>query len=136
MNALYRGGQTGMAMDEKGYSQWQGSGMSEVSWLWSHGQQVLLRNSVMVSAGAAGGLVPLFRSVGVDEAAQIDKTGQFEAGPGLEGKYFFQTQEQAENIAAKFSKFEAQTLTTGQISSEDLALYAEEVNAAGEGPAV
>ena len=91
MNALYRGGQTGMAMDEKGYSQWQGSGMSEVSWLWSHGQQVLLRNSVMVSAGAAGGLVPLFRSVGVDEAAQIDKTGQFEAGPGLEGKYFFQT---------------------------------------------
>ena len=29
-------------------------------------------------AAAAGGLVPLFRSVGVDEAAQIDKTGQFE----------------------------------------------------------
>jgi hypothetical protein len=106
-----------------------------MAWMSSHGQQLALQKSLAVSA-AVGGLVPLFRTVGANEAADIAQSGAFRSGPGLVGKYFFQTREQAVNLAAKFAKYGDQILATGQISSEDLTLYGEAVSAAGEGPAV
>jgi RHS repeat-associated protein len=134
-DALMRGGASGMAVTSQDYSAFKKSGQSPVGWLSSHSHQLVWQNSMAASA-AVGGIVPLFRTMGAEEAADIASSGAFRSGPGLEGKYFFQTRQQAENLAGMFSKYENQTLATGQISSEDLTAYGEAVNAAGEGPAV
>lgn len=77
----------------------------------------------------------IFRIVGPEEAADIAETGAYHNPYGLEGKYFFPTQAQAENLAGMFAKAGMggpYTLTSGLVAHSVLAA-AEEVNAAGEG---
>jgi len=53
------------------------------------------------------------------------------------GKYFYPTQEQAANLAAKYSKMGLgeHTVTSGRISTDVLRRSAEPISPAGEGPA-
>jgi hypothetical protein len=79
----------------------------------------------------------IFRAVGPEEAADIAEEGAYRNPFGLEGKYFFPTQVQAENIAAMFTKAGIggpYTLTSGLIAQSVLD-GAEAVSAAGEGAA-
>ena len=56
---------------------------------------------------------------------------------GLEGKYFFPTRAQAENLGAKYAKMGLgeQTITSGRIGTDVLRQFGEPLEAAGEGPA-
>lgn len=55
----------------------------------------------------------------------------------MEGKYFYPTQAQAENLGAQYAKLGLgeQTLTSGQISTALLRGLGEPIEPAGEGPA-
>lgn len=80
----------------------------------------------------------VYRIVGPDEAADIAATGAYRNPAGLEGKYFFPTQAQAENLAAMYGKAGIggpYTLTSGVVPR---GVYAagEQIAAAGEGPAM
>jgi RHS repeat-associated protein len=57
MNALYRGGPDGTAMTVKDGRAWQSSGESQAAWLYTHGQQMVLQNSAMVSATVFAGVL-------------------------------------------------------------------------------
>jgi RHS repeat-associated protein len=57
MNALYRGGPDGTAMTIKDDRAWQSSGESQAAWLYTHGQQMVLQNSAMVSATVFAGVL-------------------------------------------------------------------------------
>ncbi len=90
-----------------------------------------------VAAKSGDDLVDVFRVVGPEEAADIAKTGAYRVQPGGEGKYFFPTQGQAENLGQMYTKAGwggQQTLTRGQVPSSVIA-RAEAVNAGTEGPA-
>jgi hypothetical protein len=79
----------------------------------------------------------IFRIVDPEEAADIAESGVYRNLFGLEGKYFFPTQEQAENLSAMFMKVGMggpYALTSGVVAQSILDA-AEEVNAAGEGTA-
>jgi hypothetical protein len=79
----------------------------------------------------------IFRIVGPEEAADIAESGAYRNPFGLEGKYFFPTQQQAENLSAMYTKAGIggpYTLTSGVVAQTILDA-AEEVNAAGEGTA-
>jgi hypothetical protein len=75
--------------------------------------------------------------VGPAEVRDIAESGVYRNPAGLEGKYFYPTQEQAANLAAKYAKLgiSDQTLTSGQISTELLQRFGEPITPAGEGPA-
>jgi division protein CdvB (Snf7/Vps24/ESCRT-III family) len=77
----------------------------------------------------------LFRVVGPQEASDIAESLAYRNPEGLEGKYFFPTEEQAVNLASMFSKAGIggpYTLTSG-MAAQSVLDAAEEVNAAGEG---
>src|SRR5690606_18114510 len=57
-----------------------------------------------VAANTGDDLVDVWRTVGPDEAADIAATGAYRVQPGGEGKYFFPTQAQAENLANMYNK--------------------------------
>ncbi len=103
--------------------------------------QVTDGNSVVFepTGGAANkgdDLVDVWRVVGPDEAADIARTGGYRVQPGGEGKYFFPTSGQAENLGQMYNKANwpgPQTLTGGQVPRSVIA-RAESVNAGTEGP--
>lgn len=83
-------------------------------------------------------MVDVWRTVGPDEAADIARTGAYRVQPGGEGKYFFPSKEQAENLGRMFNNTTwagPQTLTRGQVPRGVLD-RAEPLQPAGEGPAV
>jgi hypothetical protein len=86
---------------------------------------------------AGGGTTALFRVVGSAEARDIAGSGVFRNPAGLEGKYFYPTQEQAVNLAGRYAKLgiNDQMLTSGRISNELLQQLGEPITPAGEGPA-
>lgn len=89
-----------------------------------------------VAAKTGDDLVDVWRVVGPDEAAQISKTGSYQVQLGGEGKYFFPTREQAENLGQMYTKQGwggQQTLTRGQ-APRSVIDRAEPVNAGTEGP--
>lgn len=89
-----------------------------------------------VAAKSGDDLVDVWRVVGPDEAAQIGKTGSYQVQLGGEGKYFFPTREQAENLGQMYTKQGwggQQTLTRGQ-APRSVIDRAEPVNAGTEGP--
>lgn len=89
-----------------------------------------------VAAKSGDDLVDVWRVVGPDEAAQISKTGSYQVQLGGEGKYFFPTREQAENLGQMYTKQGwggPQTLTRGQ-APRSVIDRAEPVNAGTEGP--
>ena len=89
-----------------------------------------------VAAKNGDELVDVWRVVGPDEAAQIAKTKTYQVQPGGEGKYFFPTREQAENLGQMYTKAGwggQQTLTRGQVPRSVVG-RAEPVNAGTEGP--
>jgi hypothetical protein len=90
-----------------------------------------------VAAKSGDDLVDVFRVVGPNEAADIAKTGAYRVQPGGEGKYFFGTQQQAENLGQMYNKSPSfpgpQTVTRGQVPQSVLQ-RAEGVNAGTEGP--
>jgi hypothetical protein len=87
--------------------------------------------------GVGGGTTQLFRTVGSAEARDIGESGVYRNPAGLEGKYFYPTQAQAENLGAQYAKLGLgeQTLTSGQISTGLLNQLGEPIAPAGEGPA-
>ena len=88
------------------------------------------------AANTGDDLVDVWRVVGPDEAADIARTGGYRVPPGGEGKYFFPTRGQAENLGQMYNKANwpgPQTLTRGQVPSSVIA-RAESVNAGTEGP--
>jgi hypothetical protein len=90
-----------------------------------------------VTAAADGGTAQIFRTVGSAEARDITESGVYRNPEGLEGKYFFPTRAQAENLGAKYAKMGLgeQTITSGRIGTDVLRQFGEPVEAAGEGPA-
>ncbi|WP_460985761.1 hypothetical protein, partial [Sinomonas halotolerans] len=81
-------------------------------------------------------LIQIWRAVGPDEAADVAKSGVYRPGPGLEGKYFFPTKDQAENLARMYTSNNIggpYTLTSGLVPRSTLQ-QADAVNAVGEGP--
>ena len=84
---------------------------------------------------AAGGTTQLFRTVGSAEARDIAESGVYRNPEGLEGKYFYPTQAQAENLGVPSWALGEQTLTSGQISTDLLTRVGEPITPAGEGPA-
>jgi RHS repeat-associated protein len=89
------------------------------------------------AAEDAGGTTQLFRAVGSAEARDIAGSGVYRNPEGLEGKYFYPTRAQAENLGAKYAKLGLgeQSLTSGQISTALLRGAGEPIEPAGEGPA-
>ena len=93
-------------------------------------------SSESVAAKTGDDLVDVWRVVGPDEAAQIGKTRSYQVQLGGEGKYFFPTREQAENLGQMYTKQGwggQQTLTRGQ-APRSVIDRAEPVNAGTEGP--
>ncbi len=89
-----------------------------------------------VAAKSGDDLVDVWRVVGPDEAAGITKTGGYSVQLGGEGKYFFPTRGQAENLGQMYNKANwpgPQTLTRGQVPRSVIS-RAEPVNAGTEGP--
>ena len=79
----------------------------------------------------------LYRAVEPDELADIVGTGAYRTVPGLEGKYFFPTQGQADDFAALMTKADIggpYCTTSGCIPSNVLSQI-EAIPIAGEGPA-
>jgi RHS repeat-associated protein/uncharacterized repeat protein (TIGR01451 family) len=101
--------------------------------------RLLGRAAELATEGAAGvesGSAQIFRAVGPQEAGDIAASGAYRTVPGLEGKYFFPTQDQAENIARMFTEREMggpYTITSGTIPEEVLARGIPITNT-GEGP--
>jgi hypothetical protein len=75
--------------------------------------------------------------VGSAEARDVAESGVYRNPEGLEGKYFYPTQAQAENLGAQYAKMGLgeQTLTSGRISTDLLSQFGEPIAPAGEGPA-
>jgi hypothetical protein len=75
--------------------------------------------------------------VGSAEARDIAESGVYRNPEGLEGKYFYPTQAQAENLGAQYAKMGLgeQTLTSGRLSADLLSRFGEPIEPAGEGPA-
>lgn len=88
-------------------------------------------------AANAAGTTQLFRAVGSEEARDIAESGVYRNPEGLEGKYFYPTQAQAERLAAQYAKLGLgeQTLTSGRISNSVLRQLGEPIEPAGEGSA-
>lgn len=104
-----------------------------------HAQVVEAEFAVAHRAGVAakGGddLVDVWRTVGADEAADVARTGGYRVPAGGEGKYFFPTREQAENLGRMYSKKSwtgPQTLTRGQ-GPRSVIGRSEGLQPAGEG---
>jgi hypothetical protein len=73
---------------------------------------------------------------GPEETADIAKSGVFRNPPGLEGKYFFPTRAQAENLGRMYSKLGIggpYNVSSGTVARSVLD-RAEPMQAAGEGP--
>src|SRR5581483_5099841 len=87
--------------------------------------------------GSGEGTTQLFRTVGSAEARDVAESGVYRNPEGLEGKYFYPTRAQAENLGAQYAKMGLgeQTLTSGKISTDLLNQVAERIQPAGEGPA-
>src|SRR5262245_34195026 len=90
------------------------------------------------SARSVVGLVAvrLYRVVGPIEAFDIFTSGELRLVPGLEGKYFFESLEDARDLGQKFESAgfgSAYRVVSAEIPEEDLALCAPIKNA-GEGP--
>ena len=97
---------------------------------------VLVHNSCGDAAETAGeDAVKVFRVHGPEETADIAKSGGFRNPPGLEGKYFFPTRAQAENLGRMYSKAGIggpYNVSSGTVSRNVLE-RAEPMQAAGEG---
>jgi hypothetical protein len=93
--------------------------------------------SATATEEGSGEATTLYRAVGQREADDIEATGGYRNAPGLEGKYFFQTQEQAEQYGQKMNKapgFGAPNyLTSGSVPTSALS-SAEGMEAGSEGP--
>ena len=116
--AVARGATKAVDTVKSAYSQARGSGAANTA------------------ANTGDDLVDVWRTVGPDEAADIAATGAYRVQPGGEGKYFFPTQAQAENLANMYNKAGwpgPQTITRGQVPQSVLS-RAEGVNAGTEGP--
>jgi hypothetical protein len=105
----------------------------------SEGSELLgkLANAVEDESTAAEAARQIFRIVGPEEAADIARTGVYRTVFGLEGKYFFPTEEQALNLNGMFMKVGMggpYTLTSGLVAQSVLDA-ADPVSAAGEGAA-
>jgi hypothetical protein len=105
----------------------------------SEGSKLLgkLANAVEDESTAAEAARQIFRIVGPEEAADIARTGVYRTVFGLEGKYFFPTEEQALNLNGMFMKVGMggpYTLTSGLVAQSVLDA-ADPVSAAGEGAA-
>jgi hypothetical protein len=82
---------------------------------------------------AAEGGATLYRAVQAGELADIEEFGAYRALSGqTEGKYFFDTPEQASNFA-KMSGDAPYTTTSVNVSDAELSL-GQRINPAGEGP--
>jgi hypothetical protein len=92
-----------------------------------------LPGATLPSWGAAG-VIALWRAVDSTELAALKAEGRYTLAAGLEGKYFFPTQEQAQNFAelAANRGWGSYTITSAQIPASSLA-GAETGSAAGEG---
>lgn len=91
-----------------------------------------------VAAEAGDGeTTTLWRAVGQNEADDIAATGGYRNAPGLEGKYFFRTREQAEQYGQMMNKHPAfgapNYLTSGSVPTSALG-SAEAMEAGTEGP--
>jgi hypothetical protein len=96
-----------------------------------------LANAVEEESTAQEAARQIFRIVGPEEAADIAKTGVYRTVFGLEGKYFFPTEEQALKLNGMFMKAGMggpYTLTSGVVAQSVLDA-ADPVSAAGEGAA-
>ncbi len=84
----------------------------------------------------AGETTTLFRAVGQGEADDILAAGGYRNAPGLEGKYFFRTQEQAERYGQMMNKSPGfgspNYLTSGRVPTSALG-SAEGMEAGSEG---
>lgn len=89
-----------------------------------------------VAAETAPEAAQVFRVVGPEEAADIAKTGAYRSPAGLEGKYFFPTRAQAENLGQMYTKAgigAPYRVTSGTVARGVLD-QADAIHAAGEGP--
>lgn len=75
-----------------------------------------------------------YRVVGSEELASIEAGGSYSLIPGLEGKYFFPTLEQATSLAGHFAKLGQQTITSGTVARSLIPLN-DIIAPAGEGVA-
>jgi len=75
----------------------------------------------------------LYRAVGADELADIQAAGRYRVAEGMsEGKYFFETPEQASSFARQMGD---QPYTTTSVTvSPPVMSAAQPINPAGEGP--
>lgn len=90
-------------------------------------------SGVAVRGVARGGGRTLYRAVGPDELADIQAAGRYRVPAGrTEGKYFFETPEQASNFARMIGD-QPYTTTSVRISPSQLG-GGQPINPAGEGP--
>ena len=98
--------------------------------------QLVSGHCVAAEAGA-GETTTLYRAVGQGEADDIAAVSGYRNAPGLEGKYFFRTREQAEQYGQMMNKtpgFGAPNyLTSGSVPTRALG-SAEGLEAGTEGP--
>jgi hypothetical protein len=94
----------------------------------------VVRKSLLAGFGvAAKGGKTLYRAVGPEELADIQKVGGYRVKSGMaEGKYFFDTPEQASNFARMMGK-QPYTTTSVRVSGSNLA-KGQRINPAKEGP--
>ena len=75
----------------------------------------------------------LYRAVGADEFVDLQALGRYRVPPGgMEGKYFFQTPEQASNFARMMGD-QPYTTTSVRVTPAELA-RGQSISPAGEGP--
>jgi hypothetical protein len=90
-----------------------------------------------VAANAGEDAVQVFRVHGPEETADILGSGVYRNPPGLEGKYFYPTRAQAENLGGMYSKAGIggpYSVSSGTVARTVLN-QAERIAPAGEGPA-
>ena len=93
--------------------------------------------AVSPAGQAADDAVDVFRAVGPDETADIAQSGVYRNPAGLEGKYFYPTREQAENLGQMYTKAGIggpYSITSGT-APRSVIEQAEPINPVGEGPA-
>ena len=85
------------------------------------------------AASAVAGKTGLYRAVGPEELADIGNWGRYRAKQGgVEGKYFFDTAEQASKFA-KMMGDQPYTVTSTRVSRSKLR-NGDRIEPAGEGP--
>src|SRR5579863_2836765 len=97
INALTRAGPTGTAMTQADYQAYQKSGQSIMGWMQSHGSQLLMQNSIAVSA-AVGGMVP-----GVLPGYSSFRAAKADLGSPGEGNVFDHVVEQSQISRSDFA---------------------------------